>query len=511
VDSVGACASGGDPTAICVAGIYSSTWWNQPPSPLGANPAQTLSWTGTNGTSGAYPKGATVLNLSGTPIGLSVNDLLFLFQRDDAAPASGLFVRGACDCALDGSYGAATSQQQIVKVTAINGSTVTVSPGIYMPNWRASQNPKAFWWGGAKSGAGIEDLHVDTGSLGGVSSTIGFFQAMDSWVSGVGSHQTAARAHVRVIQSKNITVQSNWFDGSSGPGMGAYGVELYDSSDSLVVNNVFRGVTSSIMFNASATGNVLAYNYVTGATYDIQHHEAGTSFILSEGNDVNTIVADTFHGTNNFLTLFRNHVRAGGHAGIDLWTYNRYQNVIGNAIGPGPSQYECDNGNTAAPCDIYSNPASVFRLGYGYQNSSGGPCGYSRCGAVVPCDASIKATLMRWGNYDSVNAAARFLAAEVPTTDPSYPNAAPGSQTLPASFYFASKPSWWPNAKPWPSVGPDVTGGNIAGLNGHAYTNPANDCYTSNGGSVGNFNAATCYASGTPPPAPPKNLTSVIR
>jgi hypothetical protein len=122
-------------------------------------------------------------------------------------------------------------------------------------------------------------------------------------------------------------------------------------------------------------------------------------------------------------------------------------------------------------------------------------------GAVtVAPDPLVAKTLMRWGNYDTANGAARFEPSEVPSGIGKYANAVPATRTLPASFYLAAKPSWWPASKAWPPVGPDVTGGNIAGLNGHANTIPAEDCYhhamggpADGSGNVLTFSASSCY------------------
>jgi hypothetical protein len=121
----------------------------------------------------------------------------------------------------------------------------------------------------------------------------------------------------------------------------------------------------------------------------------------------------------------------------------------------------------------------------------------------VALDPVVWTSLFRWGNYSAFGNATHFDAAEVPTADPLFPNAVPASQTLPPSFYLSVRPSWWPASKPWPAIGPDVTGGNVSGLGGHAYTTPAQDCYAASG-TIANFNPTTCYpvASGTPPGAP---------
>ena len=51
------------------------------------------------------------------------------------------------------------AQAQMVLVTGISGNTVTISPGLYMTNWRASQTPGA-WWGISLSGDGVENVSL---------------------------------------------------------------------------------------------------------------------------------------------------------------------------------------------------------------------------------------------------------------------------------------------------------------------------------------------------------------
>jgi hypothetical protein len=112
---------------------------------------------------------------------------------------------------------------------------------------------------------------------------------------------------------------------------------------------------------------------------------------------------------------------------------------------------------------------------------------------------------------------AKFTASEVPSGIANFPNPVPGNQTLPASFFLSSKPSFWPSSKPWPGIGPDVTGGNIANVGGHAYTVPAQDCFINvmhgpadGNGSVLSFNADTCYTvTSSGAPSAPTNLRIV--
>ena len=486
---------------IGVIGNYDQTFDNgQPPGPGGADPSKTRTWTGTNGVSGTFTKGATVLNLASAPTGLLVGDMLQLVQNDDSTTSSGLFVCSNTNngCSREGSantYG--TGQRQNVKVTAINGSQVTISPGIYMSNWRTSQSPRGYWWGGDMRAVGIEDLSVTLSAV--AWGAVVFFEASDSWASGVGVHViNGCRNGFHIRLSRNITIQNGWVDPMSGGGFNSttsYGIETYGATATLLLNNIFKNVESPIIPDAGSAGGVIAYNYdnapdASGA--GIQAHEIGFQMALMEGNQMKRFRNDTYHGTQNFGTTFRNRFDGTGEPSIDTWSYNRYNNHIGNVLGPTGGQanrYECITPDSSGQCSRFASPSVIFRFGFAGANAGAGP------EAGVANDSIVATSAMRWGNYDTVNAANRFNCSEVPTAEPNFPNACPASQTLPASFFYSAKPAWWPGSKPWPAIGPDVSGGSIAGLNGHAYTIPAVDCYNSVSGSFANFNAATCYPS----------------
>src|SRR5205814_4149060 len=80
------------------------------------------------------------------------------------------------------------NQIQVVQVTSISGSgpyTVGITPGLYMPNWRASQSP-GVWWSSAKpiTMAGLEDVSLDSSAStpGGV---VFIFNAYNCWVKNI--------------------------------------------------------------------------------------------------------------------------------------------------------------------------------------------------------------------------------------------------------------------------------------------------------------------------------------
>jgi len=273
----------------------------------------------------------------------------------------------------------------------------------------------------------------------------------------------------------------------------------------LIENNIYDNVESPQELLVGTLGNVIAYNYerYVGDQQQeggIQQHSVGAAMNLVEGNTYMKLFSDVYHGSTALSTYYRNHITKNG---FDLWSYHRWYNIIGNVINSS-SAYQ-SLATDATKWDRWSGVA--FRLGYPQQNAS------SATTTGVALDSVVWTSLFRWGNYSAFGNATHFAASEVPSADPVFPNPVPSSQVLPPSFYLVSRPGWWPASKPWPAIGPDVSGGNVTGLAGHAYTTPAQDCYTASGGVMGNFAPATCYPAGgsttPPPPSAPTNLKIV--
>ena len=104
------------------------------------NPGTIANWTG------SYTKGSTTITLS-TTSGLNPGDMLVLDQLDDSSDTGDVWVCQTLACATEGGAGGrpGRAQMQFVKVVSVSGSSVTISPGIYMPNWRADRQPQAWW------------------------------------------------------------------------------------------------------------------------------------------------------------------------------------------------------------------------------------------------------------------------------------------------------------------------------------------------------------------------------
>ena len=490
---------------VCVEG--SNNW--------SGGPQHTANWTA------GYSKGTTVITLSSTS-GLANGSLLILDQIDTATDTGNLWINASENVSAQegpaGSERPATvggvcttcrSQSQVVTVTNISGSNVTISPGLYMPNWASGNSPGAWWPTTTATGDGIENLSMDHTNSSGASSGVTFNNAYECWLAGVRSIDPN-RNHVWKQWSARIVVRDSYFFNTQNHASQSYGVEDYTDSDGLTENNIFQQVTTPIQVNGSASGNVYGYNFTIDNVYNTSPgwmiagcslHAAGVDNVLFEGNEMNACIWDNIHGNHNFTTTFRNQfigwetTKTTQTNAFQIYAAVRYSNIIGNVLGK--SGYHTQYQDLASSG---TNPnASVYVLGWSGNTGTTGCCSN---------DTLVASTMMRWGNYDTVNAAVQWNSGEVPSGISPYPNPVPATHNLPLSFYLSGKPSWF-GSIPYPPVGPDVSGGNISGVGGYAYENPAQSCYLNTmggpadgSGSVLAFNPSTCYSS-APPVGPP--------
>ena len=174
-----------------------------------------------------------------------------------------------------------------------------------------------------------------------------------------------------------------------------------------VENNIMHGVVSPVVWNGMCEGTVVGYNfnindwYVPSPGYNINfygEHAAGVEMNLIEGNISNQANADNIHGTGNLDTYFRNQFTgplpacyASGAtyatstyeacnsnlAPINLWSYHRFYNIIGNVLGTSEVNTSYNPGTACSTC--------VYLMGVG---------------DTVPSDPNVATTVMLWGNAD---------------------------------------------------------------------------------------------------------------
>jgi hypothetical protein len=193
---------------------------NNPQMP---SPNTTTTWTG------GYAVGTTTLTVGSTS-GMAAGNTLILDQLDDASDTGNIYVCATTLCTGQGgdAFGrAGRSQQQLVKVVSVNsGTSVTISPGLKMPNWRTSQSPGISWANSNMSGDGIENLSLDftnSGCTGFCGVTVMLYVS-DSWVKGIRS-VGGYRNHIWLYQSRGITVRDSYFYGTQNAASQSYGVE----------------------------------------------------------------------------------------------------------------------------------------------------------------------------------------------------------------------------------------------------------------------------------------------
>jgi hypothetical protein len=473
-------------SGAAVAGVYFDG------GSIGANPVANLT--------GAV-QGATQVTYSTTNAALATNNITFIDQADNSYPPGQGIVCGDAPNASGGfsAEGAGIVNQanrgqvQTVKVTNKTGSVITFTPGLYLPNW-GDRSVQARWPSSVISDAGLEDVTLDQSNwtTGGSSyCALSFFCSRNCWVDGVRFVWSAAKdlagrgTGASIWYSSHNTVANSYFYGM--PGMVTntqeqYAIELAYASDCLVENNAIQHNASPIRPNAEAPGCVFAFNYnfdnFYGSTSDTRMQStigphATCNLILSEGNKGPGVFADTVHGTHNMLTFFRNYF--DGHDIADartvnanpflLYSFSRYYNLLGNVLG-----------KTGWATGYEGLSRAIYRLG------EGTPASGSE--GMVPDDAEVAATLMRWGNYDVINNAVQWTDAERATAAALFPGLALTSHTLPESFYRSTRPSFFTvngSTVTYPPIGPDVSGGNDnnPAVGAHANKIPAQVAYDS--------------------------------
>lgn len=242
-----------------------------------------------------------------------------------------------------------------------------------------------------------------------------------------------------------------------------------NATDCLIYDNISKWVHIGICVGgASATANVIAYNY----NHSTNHHQpawsipshgshgAHTYMNLFEGNVTVRQGADFYWGSGSHLVMYRNWHRLETNnpsvtrdmIAIDIEAWNQDYTAIGNILGhegmvgdyeiQGPENGVFDTGDGRAFC---------WKIGFINDGDQDGPR-----------HAPTFASLIRHGNFDYIHHGVADWIDGL-------------SRDLPPSLYLEAKPSWF-GSLDWPPFGPDVTG--------NVKTTPAKqrwDAYASSG------------------------------
>jgi hypothetical protein len=404
---------------------------------------------------------------------------------------------------------------QTVIVTGVAGTTVTISPPLYMD---LTNSPQAFPFTVGAQNAGLESLQLRMNNTG-YNANIAMNGAYRCWVKAVESN-FADGAHALIYYSLQNVVRDSFFHDGYSHTSGGTDDQLdlaYKSSANLVENNIFYRQHVSIMLEWGASGNVIAYNYSNGNYHqdsltwqlnDIDFHGAHPMFNLFEGNVHTHHQEDSTWGSSSHSTLFREwstgadqyipplNTRSALQTGSAVWTTGNVFGIDLNWL----TQFTNLVGDIPGSAHLLSTSPTAWAISPG--SGGGGPSciaiGYDT-NANAKSSNNTNATLFVHGVYDCRAGTFQWSGSL--------------THTLPASFYLSTKPAWW-DSSPWPGIGPDVTGG--TGPGGFAYANPAMRCFqngTLDASGYPVFTPSSCYGQQTTGSlvAPPSNLVSIVK
>jgi hypothetical protein len=448
-------------------------------------------------TSGAG-KGSTSFTVASVT-GLSPNTMIEIARDDDPN-------------VVVSTSGGSRHIRQLNVITAINGNSITVRNPLI---WNFSTGtPKIKFTFINTRLSGVENLKLDHSGTSGCSN-FNFQYCERCWLRGIHSHKPSGY-HMTIVGTLNGEIRDSYVSdaqtyGSNNGGLAVYGSDQYGSNSSWKIeNNIFDRVFPGIELQNSSSGFYIGYNYGFGTMASpsgapvtwmfTDNHGPHDMMNLWEGNVGEMFGSDGYYGGSSHGTIVRNFF-TGYNPNFGTkddpvrlnrlsYDYNFVGNVLGSA-NEAPKKYVVNSdGCTGGP--------AIYRLGFpnigncGLADSTGLPVP----GGMTYPDAKVASTLLRWGNYDYFNKVTRWDPSEIPSGI-----AVPADTSIPRSYYYASRPSWWKASVPWPPIGPDVTGGN-GDASGHVNKIPAQLCWeTRNLGGGGSFNAASCYATvGIPPP-----------
>lgn len=555
--ALASCASG--QTVSLAAGTYNISGTISVPSNVtlrGAGADQTiLNATGSSGNvvtlgsgspsyspisiTGGATAGSTSITVGSTS-SIKTGMYLVITETNNSSYVSASGSEGTCTWCDAGWSSGNSARGQIVAVTGVSGSSVTISPGLYSAY---TNSPVAVAFNMSASYAGVEDLQVYSNNTG-YGSSFGMSACAYCWLKGVEANYTDGD-FVEVYWGYRDEIRDSYFSNAflHSPGTHDSCIQIgLKTSALLLENNIIERGHQSVIVEWGAAGNVLAYNYTEGE-FDasaqnvviggFDFHGAHPQYNLIEGNVLTSIYADSVWGTSSHTTAFRNWVvgtnmvcspssgrgtitcsGGNGHQGfqgaraMQMSYLTKFNNYVGNVVGS--AQMQSLNGYGSALAQTasieypttrsYDSVAYGWTFGYGEESDDGSGSGCS--GGVSPCHlAGTSSTDLLQGNFNNIGGAISWVSGT--------------PLTLPGSFYLTGKPGWW-GSIPFPATGPDVTGG--SGPGGHTYGNPARMCFLNSmhgtdGGAGGpyTFNANNCYGSGGGTSATPQiTLTGTV-
>lgn len=295
-------------------------------------------------------KGTSTIQVT-SAAGYSVGDLALITQADDASvwppPNNGgdflLWIDPSADAGVPVGDASVDQQRhsrgQVVKIAGISGNTITIDHVLHQTFTTANLAVL----GDAPSvvrGAGIEGMTFNQPSQS-------FFTFCDScWL--LNTEFSTLNGDVGFWITYRNQISDTYFHNSQtyAQGGGGYGLTINSyASSTLITNNIFYYFNKPFLFRASGGGNVLSYNYVTGAQDsasgsnswmepDVDCHMVDCMQELEEGNLAGQIGSDNTWGGAGAYVMLRNRAMAVHVEDANLANF-QCQNQAGIGINAG--------------------------------------------------------------------------------------------------------------------------------------------------------------------------------
>lgn len=407
-----------------------------------------------------YTTGSTSLVLANGSVAagsLVANDYIAVYQNEDSAWVDD---KNRCYLGEDSCRGTPSDPHvwaQYTKITNITGETLTIDPPLYLvtPSPTGQKVRRQVF---GITNAGLENMRIDH-SVNTYYRLIHFQFCAFCWVKGVETYMSgndgSGSPHVWMEFCYACELRDGYHHHGINHQSGrSYGLEFYHwNSRHKIENNIVRETRHSIIFEGGGSGCAILYNYTddnweaggtTAHQYDflsedqVSNHGAHPYMNLWEGNWGSCQWADYTQGSSSHCTLFRN-AYSGKQTSytlvnpylwvvIEIETYNRYYNIIGNILGNSTF-----TGGTVIDDNSPGAKPTIYRFGH---ESNGG----------AYTDGLSRSTVILQGNYD-------FVSDSVHDWDD------PDNHTLSDSLYYNSAPSFF-TGYTWPP---------------YSYTEPSNN------------------------------------
>lgn len=395
-------------------------------------------------------KGDTTVVCTTACTGISVNDWISVFEDSDPDIVNNV------GCTWCGENSGSNLIQQFAQVTAVNGTTLTISRPIYY-TYKAAQNPgiKEITW--AVQRAGVEDLKLH--GFADINKPFVYVRALFAWVRGVEMYNASGASsagHIRVDWSHGGEFRDSYLHTgrsyASGDNYGWFG--FFWNSDHKVENNIMRIHRHSTVLEGGGSGIAFLYNYIDDnfEDNDTYNGSARTThgpqpmFSLWEGNDISRLEADDVFGSSSHIVLFRNWLRGEstdlvdrtgtptfGFYAIDIRGPARYYSAVGNVLGESSWSSGTVRTQSSANCSAVDTDTRVAYY-IGCQDAGDYGTNY---------DAAANSTFLAHRNWDYL-------------TDGVAYDEGGADLDLADSIYYGSKPDWYGGCT-WPPFGPEPT------------------------------------------------------